>query len=47
MGRITWNNLLVGLTLVRIGQELGSDTALARAVYEITSTLASFFGRIS
>ena len=47
MGRITWNDLLVGLTLVRIGQELGSETPLARAVFEITSVIASFFDLVS
>jgi hypothetical protein len=41
MRRLTWNDLLVGLTLVHLGQQLGSDTKAARAVFDICS-LASF-----
>lgn len=47
MKRITWDNLLVSLTLVHLGQQLGSDTKLARAVFEVCSVFVSFFNRIS
>lgn len=30
---LTWGDALVGLTLVRLGQELGTDSPLAQAVY--------------
>ena len=39
MGRITWNDLLVGLTLVHLGQQLGTDTKLARAVFDLVGVL--------
>lgn len=29
---MTWDNALVALVLIRIGQELGTDSPLARAV---------------
>jgi hypothetical protein len=32
---IDWNALIQSLVLVRLGQELGTDTRLARAVYEL------------
>ena len=47
MRRLTWNDLLIGLTLVHLGQQLGSDTKVARAVFDICSVLASFFGHVS
>lgn len=40
------DSLLTGLVLVRIGQELGTDSTLARAVWavsELAGKLASFF----
>ncbi len=46
MRRINWNNLTTALVLVRLGQELGSDSPLARSVFavaEIAAKLASFF----
>lgn len=47
MRRITWDSLLVALSLVSIGQQLGTDTKASRAVFEIVSMLISFFDRIS
>lgn len=32
---INWNGIIGALLLVRIGQELGSDSRLARAVHEL------------
>ena len=44
--RIDWGSALQALVLVRLGQELGTDSPLARAVFsvcEIASKMASFF----
>lgn len=38
------NAAIVALTLVRLGQELGSDTPAARAVHDLIELLASFAG---
>jgi hypothetical protein len=46
MRRINWNGLVTALVLVRLGQELGTDSPLARSVFavaEIAGKLASFF----
>jgi hypothetical protein len=32
---IDWNAVIQSLVLVRLGQELGTDTRLARAVHEL------------
>jgi hypothetical protein len=37
--RIDWNDLVRALVLVRLGQELGSDSQLARAVFLAVDTL--------
>lgn len=44
--RRKWDGLLTALVLVRLGQELGSDSTLARAVYalaELAGKLAGVF----
>lgn len=41
MERIRWNDLLVAASLIRIGQELGMDSALARSVYGLVSAILS------
>lgn len=44
--RRTWNDLLTALILVRLGQELGTDSTLARAVHdlaELAGKLAAVF----
>lgn len=38
------NSAIVALSLVRIGQELGSDTPAARAVHDLLELLASLAG---
>jgi hypothetical protein len=46
MRRIDWNGLTTALVLVRLGQELGTDSPLARAVFslaEIAGKLSGFF----
>lgn len=35
MTPVRWNQCLVALALVRIGQELGHDSQLARAVHDL------------
>lgn len=39
MTRSNWDRLIQALLLVRIGQELGSDTPLARAVRDFLDCL--------
>jgi hypothetical protein len=41
MRRIQWNQLMTALVLVRIGQELGTDSRLSRAIYELFVAVAS------
>ncbi len=40
----TINNLLAALVLVRIGQELGTDSPAARALHDLLEVLASVAG---
>ena len=37
-----FNRLISGLCLVRIGQELGTDSPLSRAIFQILSALKEF-----
>lgn len=39
MHRVTWDSLLRALVLVRIGQELGTDSTLARAVHDLLAAI--------
>jgi hypothetical protein len=39
-----WNAALQALVLVRIGQELGCDSAAARAVHDLLELLANVAG---
>lgn len=43
MKRVTWNDALVALTLVNVGQQLGTDSELARAVFDFVTIIACFF----
>lgn len=36
-----WDGLLTALVLVRLGQELGSDTRLARAVHDLIAAIVT------
>jgi len=38
MTRLNWNAIIQALVLVRLGQELGTESQLARAVHEIVSS---------
>ncbi len=40
------NSLLAALTLVRIGQELGTDSPAARAVHDLLDLLGSLPWRV-
>jgi hypothetical protein len=40
----TINNLLPAMVLVRLGQELGTDSPAARAVHDLLELLASVAG---
>jgi len=41
--RLTWNDAVVALTLVHLGQQLGTQTPVARAVFDLVTVLTSFF----
>lgn len=43
----TLDNLLPALVLIRIGQELGSDSPAARALHDFLELLASVAGVVS
>ncbi|MEI6241638.1 MAG: hypothetical protein WCR51_14730 [Planctomycetia bacterium] len=41
MTRLSWNAIIQSLVLIRLGQELGTESELARAVHDlVTSFLA-------
>ena len=42
-----YNAAIVALTLVRIGQELGTDSPAARAVHDVLELLASLLGLLT
>lgn len=42
--RRTLNNLLPALVLVRLGQELGTDSPSTRAIHDVLELLASLLG---
>lgn len=41
-----WANAMQALVLVRIGQELGSDTPAARAIHDLLEVLAAVAGTL-
>lgn len=41
MSRPTWNSVLHALVLVRLGQELGTDSRLARMVHDAIELVAA------
>lgn len=45
MTRPTWNDAIRSLLLVRIGQELGTDSRLARAVHDAIDAVLSILGQ--
>lgn len=39
MKRINWDRLLAALVLVRIGQDLGTDSRIARTIHDLVDLL--------
>lgn len=42
MLRLNWSAILHTLVLVRLGQELGTDSRLARAVHDLIELVVAF-----
>jgi len=47
MKRMTINDVLIGLTLVHLGQQLGSESRLAASVSEIIAAIVCLLALIS
>ena len=45
MTRPTWNDAIRSLLLVRIGQEVGTDSRLARAVHDAIDAVLAILGQ--
>lgn len=43
MRRIEWNQLMTALVLVRLGQELGTDSRLARTIHDVIYLVVSIW----
>lgn len=41
MRRIKWNQLMTALVLVRLGQELGTDSKLAHTIHDVIQLVVS------
>jgi hypothetical protein len=39
--RVDWNRWLMALALVKVGQDLGSESTLARSVHDLISVVLS------
>jgi hypothetical protein len=39
MNTVNWNAIIQALVLIRIGQELGTDSRLARALHEVVQAV--------
>jgi hypothetical protein len=42
VNRIDWNRWLTALALVKVGQDLGAESSLSRAVYDLVSLASAF-----
>ena len=42
-----WNHAMQSLVLIRIGQELGTDSPAARALHDLLELLASVTGMLA
>jgi len=40
--RINWDGWLVVLSLVKLGQDLGTDSTMARCVYDLVTIATAF-----
>jgi hypothetical protein len=45
--KLNWNNAIYALVLIRIGQDLGTDSRSARAVHDMLEMLATVVGIFS
>lgn len=45
--KVSWNNAMYALVLIRIGQDLGTDSRAARAVHDFIDLLATFASSFS
>ena len=43
MKTLTWNSIIQALILVRIGQELGTESELARAIHDVVAAVLAFW----
>jgi hypothetical protein len=43
VNRIDWNRWLTALALVKVGQDLGSDSTLARSVHDLVSIVLALY----
>jgi hypothetical protein len=43
MKTLSWSSIIQGLVLVRIGQELGTESQLARAVHDVVAAVLAFW----
>ena len=39
LNAVSWNTVIQGLVLIRLGQELGTQSQLARAVHDLVSAV--------
>lgn len=46
MKRIQWNAILQALVLVRLGQELGTDSRLARLIHDAINLVVAVVGAV-
>lgn len=43
MRTIRWNDLITALALVRLGQEMGTDSTVARAAHSVIDLVLAFW----
>ena len=43
MKRIDWDKLMNALVLIRIGQELGTDSRMARTIHDLVQLVVSIW----
>ena len=41
---LSWNGIIQALVLIRIGQEIGTNTPIARALHDLLSAVLTFGG---
>lgn len=43
MKRLDWNAVIVALSLVRLGQQLGTDSKLSRVIFDLAELLLAIW----